>query len=176
MKTAAFLLAVISLVLVSGCQTKGHVTRTVAPAGTTDCLQAEPGTRIVQLTLRSFPGESPPRFEIGGVKPESVYLSIKALNKIRWLVSNEAGVPVNVTVDSFINELNTSERDPFGSSSDQNVFRISGVTAGNTGLSLTSAALNGKQAPFKYKITVDFVVSSTATTRVVLDPRVVVGD
>ena len=134
-----------------------------------------PGTRPVEITVKCDPAASPPWYEITGINPEAVYLSIKATNKVRWTVNNEIGLPVNVTVDSFVNDVNSADRDPFGSTHDQNTFSVNNVSPGASGLTPPSAALNGKMGTFKYKVTVTFL-NGARTTQIVLDPRVVVGD
>ena len=170
MKRALFPLLALSMVLVFGCQPKPLEGQ---PMGTTDCYTAMPGTRPIEITVRSYPTASPPRYEIAGINPESLYLSIKALNKVRWTINNEVGLPVNVTLDSFVNDVNSTERNPFGS--DDNSFSVSNVGPGQSQNTAASAPLNGKKGTFKYKITVTFI-NGAGNIQFVVDPRVVVGD
>lgn len=165
MKRASFALVILSLAIAFSCTSKpeSKLSESIAPFG---------ATRVVDINFTYTLG-TPPQFKIEGNNLDEVYLSMKALHKVRWHVNHKAGtVPVSVTVDNFMNVDDASDKDPFGPDHDaNNVFTTAAVAAGDSKDSKESDVPT-KKGRYKYRIT----LTLAGVAQIVLDPVVVVGD
>jgi hypothetical protein len=181
-RPSLFALVVLSLAVVLGCPSKPPEKGLAASAaGDNYCNEPKAGEWVVEIKVRYDPSVSPPQFIVGPINPECAYLK-KSVgekgNTIRWTVANEKvnGLPVKVTVDTFVNELNKLDYDPFGAAHGDNVFSVGVVAPGDRKDTLSSTPLKPeKTGTYKYRVTVDFIDGSK-TTRIIVDPRLVVGD
>lgn len=179
-RASLFALAALSFAVVLGCPSQPPE-KGLAALAANDCCQVSEGTRQVDLTVSYDPARR--AFTIKAT-PDVVYLSTKfAKNNMRWRLANMSELPadlnalqVSAIIDGFQNPIDNTDKDPFPG---KNSFSIGPVDAkgnGETG----DSEVPGKKATYKYNITFDFVEidkkGKKTATRIVLDPRVVVGD